>query len=78
MNPSVLLFALGGFVAGVFVGAGQWFALCVLVASLAAWRWLGPPPPPDLPSLDSPHHPKHRPGPTPGRFCFHTSQPHDS
>ena len=45
MNPLLLL--LGGFIAGVFVGAGQWLALVVCVAALAAWRWLRS----DLPSL---------------------------
>ena len=78
MNPTVILLALGCFVAGVFVGSGQWFALCVLVASVAAWRWLGPPPPPDLPSFHPDPQSNHRPGSPPGRFCFNTSEPHDS
>ena len=46
MNPLLLL--LGGFIAGVFVGAGQWFALVVCVAALAAWRWHHPGLPPSL------------------------------
>jgi hypothetical protein len=65
MNPKLLLLLLGAFVAGVFVGAGQWFALFVFVAALAAWRWLEPPPPSDLP-LSVPSQP--RPGSPPGRF----------
>ncbi len=60
MSPKLLLLLLGAFVAGVFVGAGQWFALFVFVAALAAWRWLEPPPPSDLP-LSRPAH-------KPGRF----------
>ncbi len=32
-----LLVCLGGFVAGVLVGAGQWFALFLCAAGLAAW-----------------------------------------
>ena len=35
---------LAGFVAGVFVGAGQWLALAVCAAFLAVWRWHHPPP----------------------------------
>ena len=30
---------LGAFVAGVFIGATQWFALVVCVAALAMCRW---------------------------------------
>ena len=47
MNSGSLPTALAAFVAGVFVGAGLWFALVVLAAGLAAWHLLGPPPPPD-------------------------------
>ena len=63
MTPTLLLLLLGAFVAGVFVGAGQWFALFVFVAALAMWRWLEPPPS-DLPLST----PKPRPGQPPGRF----------
>jgi hypothetical protein len=34
-----LLASLGAFVAGVFVGAGQWFALFLCAAGLVAW-WM--------------------------------------
>ena len=47
MNRSHLITALASFVVGVFVGAGLWVALVVLAAGLVAWRWLGPPPPPN-------------------------------
>jgi hypothetical protein len=47
MNAHPLITNLAAFVAGVFVGAGLWFALVVLVAGMAAWRWFDPPPPPD-------------------------------
>ncbi|CAM2984435.1 hypothetical protein [Rariglobus hedericola] len=37
---------LGAFVAGVFVGAGLWFALIVCAAVVVAWHcWLNPSPP---------------------------------
>jgi hypothetical protein len=66
MNTNLFLPVLGGFVAGVFVGAGQWFALLVLVAALVAWRFLQLPPR-DPPSSETQPNPP-RPGPTPGRF----------
>lgn len=47
MNTNPLIAALAAFVAGVFVGAGLWFALVVLAVGLAAWRWFHPRPPPD-------------------------------
>jgi hypothetical protein len=43
---------LGAFVVGVFVGAGQWFALVIMVAVLVAWH-LAQLPPRDPPSLDN-------------------------
>ena len=46
MMHSQLTTALAAFVAGVFVGAGLWIALVVVVAGWVAWRFLGPPPPP--------------------------------
>ena len=39
----VRLIVLAAFVAGIFVGAGWWFPLVVIVATVAAWRWLEPP-----------------------------------
>jgi len=55
MNSNLFLPVLGGFVAGVFVGAGLWFALLVLVAALVIWRFVQqpPPPPPLLPPIPS-------------------------
>lgn len=42
---------LGAFVAGVFVGAGLWFALIVCAALVVAWHvWLNPSAP-DRPSF---------------------------
>ena len=54
MNSNLFLPVLGGFVAGVFVGAGLWFALLVIVAALVIWRFMQPPaPPPLLPPIPS-------------------------
>ena len=61
-----LPYAIGGFVLGVFVGAGQWFALAVIATSAVAWRWYRPPSPPD--SSQQFTQPTTRPGSTPGRF----------
>lgn len=47
----LLLPCLGAFVAGVFVGAGLWFALIVCAALVVAWHvWLNPSAP-DRPSF---------------------------
>jgi hypothetical protein len=61
-----LPYAVGGFIIGVFVGAGQWFALAVIAASAVALRWYSTRPPPD-PSRPFTQ-PQQRPGSPPGRF----------
>ncbi|MBI5767874.1 MAG: hypothetical protein HZA93_08760 [Verrucomicrobia bacterium] len=47
MHQTQLITALASFVAGVFVGAGLYFALSVTVALWVAWHFLKPRPPPD-------------------------------
>ena len=43
--------SLAAFVAGVFVGAGQWIALIACAAALAAWFYGSMPPSPPHRSL---------------------------